>query len=492
MSKLSRIKFCWVVFSFIFVISVGSTKIDTAGRRAYQPQRESVATYRFGLGYAVKGYAKLAAQTGAKWIRVPLVAWGAIEPEPPTDGEHHYRWERLDELIHEYQANGFEVQLILKAANPWACQGYENDAREAFRRSYPPKDEYWDDYSDFVHNLVERYDGDGYKDAPNLLAPVRYYEVESEAQNEVFWAGTFDDYRKLLKTAHEAAKQADSSAKIILSGINFGRFIENCRSESDIDRLSRSLPPRFKRVYDFIVQSLALGDFYDIVDVHLNRGYESIPLAVNWIRTQLAKYGYDKPIWAGDVCSVPWVTDRAHRRILQAIVRPNHPKHDDAIKWLRAEQARLSVKKLVVCAACGTEAFFLETLRDFSPNAYKHATRESFFLAGLIGKDKKPRPASYAYKQAIEKLDGFVKVESQVDGGLYITKFYFTDRPPVWVVWSEDGEVDVTLDVEADSVRIEKVITELPPEPEVETKSARDGKVMLDADETPIFVKVLK
>ncbi len=446
----------------------------------------------FGLGYAVKGYAEVAAKTGAKWIRVPLVAWGAIEPEPPTDGEHRYRWKKLDELIHEYQANGFEVQLILKAANPWACEGYESDAREAFRRSYPPKDGHWDDYFDFVHNLVERYDGDGYKDAPRLLAPIRYYEIESEAQNEVFWAGTFDDYRKLLKTAYKAAKQADSSTKIILSGINFGRFIEKCRSESDIDRLSRSLPPKFKRAYDFIVQSLALGDFYDIVDIHFNRGYESIPLAVNWIKTQLAKYGYDKPIWAGDVCSVPWVTDRAHRRILQAIINPNHPKHDDALKWLRAEQARLSIKKLVVCASCGIEVFFLETLRNFSPNAYSHAARESFFLAGLIGEDKKPRPAFYAYKQAIKKLDGFVKVESQVDGEIYITKFYFTDKPPVWVVWSENDKVKVSIDVEADSVRIEKVITELPPKPEIETRQVIDGKVTLEIDETPIFVEMLR
>jgi hypothetical protein len=126
------------------------------------PITKDVKIKQFGVGYAVKGYASLCKQIGVNLVRIPLVAWGGIEKEPPKNGVHHYNWERLDEIIKEYQENGFNIQIIIKAANPWACKGFAIGS-EKYRLSSPPKEQYWDDYYAFVYNLVERYDGDGYE-----------------------------------------------------------------------------------------------------------------------------------------------------------------------------------------------------------------------------------------------------------------------------------------------------------------------------------------
>lgn len=445
----------------------------------------------FGVGYAVEGYAELMRGTGAVWVRIPLVAWGAVEPSPPEGGVHHYNWTRLDRLILEYQECGFEVQVILKCANPWAATGYERDVREVFRRSYPPREEYWDDYYQFVYSVVERYDCDGYMDAPGLLHPVRYYEIESEAHNSILWAGTVEDYRRLLETAYRAAKRAYPEVKIILSGINFGDLFDDCPSPAEVEEMIRSLPPGLKKAYNFIVESLSLGDYYDIVDLHFNRNYTGIPYAVEWVRQELAKHGYDKPIWAGDVCSVPFITDDEHRHLLDAILDPESPGHEEATRWLRAEQARLSIKKLVVSAGSGVEVFILETLRDFSMEAYRHASEESFFIAGLVDDDMEPRPAFYAYRQAIQKIEGFTRVEYCHWDGCYLYRFYFRDRSPVYIVWSDAGLTNISISgfQPGRMVKVEKLITSLPPDPEVEVVKTESGKIWVLVDDTPVFIE---
>ncbi len=456
----------------------------------FQPSVTFSSGLRFGLGYAVKGYASIVNETGADLVRIPLVAWGWIEPSPPVNGVHCYNWTRLDELIREYQESGFDVQIIVKTANPWACTGYETDLREMFRKSYPPKDEYWDDYYQFIYNLVERYDGDGYNDMPGLLRPVLYYEIESEAHNPTFWAGTIDDYRRLLKTAYTAAKQANPEVKIILSGINFGDFFNGNPSPEKIEEAIDKLPPWKKQIYDFIVASLGMGEYYDIIDIHFNRDYRGIKPAVEWVKRILAEKGCDKPIWAGDVCSVPWITDGKHESLVYALLHPESPEHEEAEKWLREEQAKLTVKKLAASAAAGLEAFILETIRDFSQNAYRNALKESFIFAGLVDENGKPRPAFYAYKQAIEKIRGYYKVEYWQIDETFVYKFYFEDRAPVYVAWSEN-EATVILHLSTSHVRIEPLALSANYNENAKVENVTDGKLSIKLSSSPIFIEEL-
>ena len=84
---------------------------------------------------------------------------------------------------------------------------------------------------------------------------------------------------------------------------------------------------------------------------------EGIEVSKKIVKQLFKKHGYTKPIWAGDVCSVPFITDDRHKQILEAILDSTHPNHAEATAWLRAEQAKLSIKKLVASASSGIEVF---------------------------------------------------------------------------------------------------------------------------------------
>ena len=61
------------------------------------------------------------------------------------------------------------------------------------------------------------YDGDGRNDMPGLISPILHYQVGNEYYNELFWAGTADEYCRLLEDFCGAARQACPEVKVILS-----------------------------------------------------------------------------------------------------------------------------------------------------------------------------------------------------------------------------------------------------------------------------------
>lgn len=442
----------------------------------------------FGVGYAVPGYAEKVSEMGARWVKIPSVCWGRIEPTPPQDGKHFYRWKHLDGLIKEYQNAGFHIQIVIKSACPWGTKEFASPP-ESWRRSYPPKKEHWDDYYQFVYNLVERYDGDGYRDMPGLRYPIRYYEIESEAQHHIFWAGTVGEYCQLLKTAYKAAKNAHPEIKIILAGINFGSLFDDNPSPEDLMRKVRSLPKKYRREISFIRETLAMVNYYDVVDYHYNRDYTGAYSAVKWLREEMKKYGCQKEIWAGDTASVLWITDVKYGDILKILMNPSHPHHRKVSKWFRAEQAKLSVKKIIVAVGLGIKKVILESIRDFPSNAYTGVHRESWFLAGFFNEDKTPRPVFYAYLQLVKKLENFQRVESLLRNGTYIYRVIFPDRKPMYIVWSEGKSRRIRLDIGCSHVKLEKVITSETGKLNVITMKVKEDKVALSIDSTPVFVE---
>ncbi|MEM9025422.1 MAG: hypothetical protein AAGB06_00665, partial [Verrucomicrobiota bacterium] len=74
-----------------------------------------------GVGYTWNGLAKTFRDSGADYAKTVLVSWGKLEPRAPLKSEGpSYTWTRLDEIVKEYQNEGFELQMVLKSNNPWA------------------------------------------------------------------------------------------------------------------------------------------------------------------------------------------------------------------------------------------------------------------------------------------------------------------------------------------------------------------------------------
>ncbi len=466
----------------VFLLCLTSTNLQA------EEEEDSI----FGVGYAVKGYARIVAKMGAKWVKIPLVAWGIIEPKPPQKGKHFYQWGHLDRLVKEYEDAGLHIQIVIKASCPWGAKDFSYPP-ESWRKSYPPREEHWDDYYQFVYNLVERYDGDGYKDMPGLRYPIRYYEIESEAEHPIFWAGNIQEYYRLLKTAYKAAKHAHPKTKIILSGMNFGDLLDGNPSPRELQQRIKHLPKRYKKVLLFIRQTLAMGNYYDVIDYHYNRDYTGAYGAVKWIKQVLARYSYQKEIWAGDTASVPWVTGREHRDIFSALINPRHPRHQEILSWFSAEQAKLSVKKFIIAAEVGIKKVFLESIRDFPKHAYRGAEKESWFLAGIFDKDKIPRPVFYAYAQLTQKLHNFQKVERLSKKGIYFYKISFSNKEPVYIAWCEQEPQKINLDIAGKGpyIRLEKVITTSTGSPIVKITKVKKNKLTIILDDTPVFIEFI-
>ena len=461
----------------------------------------------FGVGYVVlePGYAKLYAQTGIKWIKLPDVGWKRIEPSPPSGGRHNYKWNLLDKIVKSYQAEGFHFIVLLRAKSTWASSPLRDSRMDAKGTgggivTTPPKLEYWDDYADWVRAVVERYDADGVADMPGLRLPILDYEIESEAQHHGTWQASVDDYLKLLRTAYDAAKEANANTRIILTGINLGDTFDDRPSNSTVESRFSTLKKRGREDVDFIKRILKDGK-YDIVEFHYNRDYMGIYGTVDFIR----KYT-SREIWAGDATSAPWLvsigelnplfSDKVGMKLFDKVVAGDRK----TVNWFRAEQSSLTAKKFVVAAEVGVTKVIMETTNQWPMPEGATYFWKSWHVQNMVTKDRSPLPVFHTLRLLVDKLDGYSSVKRLGDRRSKVYGYEFTVRgKPVYVFWYEDGIVQgpndaaakVTVDLSSlvgrSTARVTPIITELGRT--AARSETRDLKAVV-LTETPIFVEL--
>ena len=105
----------------------------------------------------------------------------------------------------------------------------------------------------------------------------------------------------------------------------------------------------------------------------------------------LTKYGIDKPIWIteaqyemGEILGVGYVSPEEH--------------------------AQTFVKSYIIAFACGADKVFYDAFRALPPNP------PQVKRAALIGENGEIRPAYYALKTLIQKLDKFTSAEKLAEG----------------------------------------------------------------------------
>jgi len=458
----------------------------------------------FGVGYVTwyPDVAKLYSEIGVRWMKVPEVKWGRVEPEPPSQGVHRYQWDLLDKILKIHQEYGLQLQLVAKATSPWASKPMTITAERGTLAqgiaTAPPKDEYWDDYGDFIGAMVERYDHDGIDDMPGLRFPIVYYEVESEAEYAVHWQGTIDEYIRLLKIAYSAAKKAYPDSKIILSGINFGDLFDDMPDAATIQKRADSLPDAYKHAVEFVRRTLQVKEFYDAIEFHYNRDYPGIYGTVQWIR----QYS-DKPIWAGDASSAPFLFGYFVKpypdgqELFDRISAGKQPETD----WYRAEQASLAAKKFVVAAEVGLQRVIMETTAPWDLTGKSPAAVDYMWdLFSMIDQNHSPYPAFYTLGLLVAKLDAYDAVKRlDLGKGVFAYEFVVHDKR-VYVLWYDDGAaqrpdipqgktaVDLSAVVRSGRIKLTHIVTERGKiEPEVETRSSEN----VPLTETPISVEAI-
>jgi hypothetical protein len=475
------------------------------------------------LGTPRRAPAATYAAFGATWVKFTDIAWGQIVPRAGLKPCGGYNWGRLDGWVQEWQAAGFEIQMVLRSQSDWATMpAYRTDLLGGFgRASTPPKPDQWDAYGDFVRCTVERYDGDGATDMPGLRRPILDYEIESEAGVEIFWQGTAEEYLRLLKLAYGQVKAAQPRARVIASGIGIPDLFDDGAGAEVWGSRVAEWRSRFANNPDALAaldRGLAFLELieghpeaFDVVEAHWLTDYKAIFGGLAWIRGEMARHGYQKPVWAGDATSAlnlmvspAFFPDRPFKAAellrLRGLVgvggilnNPKDPAYAATERWFRAEQASLTVKKLVTGMAAGLAGINLCCLQDWPPVT-------GFPYQGLTDENQQPRPALYSLGLVTRKLAGYTEVKSlALEKNVYAYQFTVGGKPVV-VLWYDEGRhylpeaqepsAQVTLPFAAAQARLTHIITEPGQvEPRAETQSVAGGRLRLTADGTPVFVE---
>jgi len=326
--------------------------------------------------------------------------WGEIEK-----ASGNFDWEEAD---YEVNSSQYYAMNILATIWPFAdwdqsqCnEKLSSSQSKMFSElgSYRGKPCDMNAYKNFVTKLVERYDGDGIDDMPDLIVPIKYWEVSNEPsmqdENLMFFAGKSSDYYDILKATYEAIKEADASAYVLSGGMA---------------GVAKDNKDFWQGVFD-----LGGQNYFDIGNIH-SIGSDSASLYGEDYKEFLDENEINKTFWTTEA----EITSRS--------------LDEDASEEAFAE---IIVKSYVEAFESGSDKIFYVGLEE-APGDEE---------AWLIGKSDQKQEAYYAYKTMVEKVDYFDTVEKLAEG-----QFKFTiDSNIVYVLWSENdipaeitGQVKVT------------------------------------------------
>lgn len=413
-----------------------------------------------GVEYALDGTARALAGLGIPAVKFlpDNYTWQKMQPRPgaPVDFRH------LDALVREYQDAGFrEVVLALETISDWAIPGRLRDRT--------PKPEHREAFKQWVRAMVERYDGDGRADMPGLRAPIRYLEVGVEFSS--YQPGPVANYLAMLKDAYDAAKQVSPNVQVahaafLLTGI-FDTRPGPAEYEAAFARMS-------KRVLNHGLQGmrqiLDRPDRFDLANFHaLGSPYE-IPETVKWLRWEMRRRGYDKPIIIADTTPAfliawgPADTCKGGANQLGLIVAPAREEdrcrlaevfqgvlggNRAALDWMHGFIADDMAKKIVLAAASGVvliDTAFSEDLHWQKIPAFRAGAGTSAW-AGMLEVEIKAgkrvatgakRPLYHAVRQVQAHLGRYGAIH-RLPGPADNVHVYQVDRPdgPLWIAWAE-------------------------------------------------------
>jgi hypothetical protein len=341
--------------------------------------------------------------------------WDEVEPvrtDPPS-----YDWRHYDPLFAAADRLGLTVIAEIQGNPAWAAD----------TPGGPPHD--FDSLAGFLAAAVERYDGDGDRDAPGR-PKVRYWELYNEPDNTDptlavegrgwgFWGHVPAEYARMLKRVYPVVKLASPRAQVVFGGIAHDNFVPD----------GGPFNPAFT---DDVLRAGA-GPYFDVMNFHYYPTF-----ADRWsawgvglvgkttaVRRKLAAHGLDKPIM---------VTEAGMWSAAEPPYAPATP----------ADQSRYVAQLYAQALAARVEVviwFQYDDVAGFDDPA-----------RGLVDRDLTSKPARTAYRVASEMLAGALPDARARDATAPGEVYWFARGDErVGVAWTNDGS-QARLTVRAPSV----------------------------------------
>ncbi len=330
------------------------------------------------------------AKAGARLWRLhdmpSYTQWFMVEPEKG-------RWTWYDERIDAMRERGMEVFGVLCRTPEWA--GRDPGGEPVGSTAWPPRD--YGEFGEYVYRTVDHYKG-----------KIGCWEAWNEPWGRGFWAGTPEEYAKLLEVAYTQAKRADPGCSIV-----GGCF----------------WPPE----PEFTDRVLATGalSLMDAVSYHHYCEPDAVAMGQvgSWyehVRSKLdAAGGKSLPLWmteGGTACP-------------------------SFYHWLgRRDQARAAAetvaKHLTQTKALGVETFcYYYAWQEIGSPRMFHGLASGWYVHPLLEYDGSPKTSYAAYSGCAHLLTGARPVGQTEEGRLRAYAFQ-RGEDAVLVLWARDALVE--------------------------------------------------
>ncbi len=356
---------------------------------------------RFGVAEAFWSPEE-AAMLNVGWERI-LFYWREIQPLGPED------WNTLhvrEEWLVEAERNGRMVVGLLKNTAPWASEdGTEAGVPIGLELPIDDPGNYWANYA----RRIARYYGP---------RDVHHWIIwnEPEIPSDVYgfeFAGSVEEYYRLLKVAYLVIKEEDPEATIHLAGVTWWH--------------DQTFLRRFLEVAKADPEANSNDWFFDVISLHIYFRPDTVLSIIESVGELLDEYGLEKSIWVNETNAPPNMD-------------PQWPVDRPAFKVDLEQQAWFIIQAHALGFATGADRIAVYKLAD----VLLPTGAESF---GLIRQDFSKRPAYQAYATTIEYLEGFNNVSLKQHPHYYVATF--TGREFVTrIAWARTPQ-DVVLSMPA-------------------------------------------
>lgn len=426
-------------------------------------RQPSVPPSLFGLNMYITGRERsepeaaalvgIAGPIGARWTREEIcwACWGQEE-------ENRFYDRRLGMIA---DAGIGIIGMLLTTPKEYRDPSCVAHARATNQPEYWCQPTDMDAYARWAARVVERYDGDGNRDAPGSPR-VAAWEIWNEPDMDGTWLPRANPgaYAQMLRKAYDAIKAADPSALVLNGGVY---VFDGVGQGGFMDR----------------VVELAGWDSFDVLSIHpwlidhapddpslinpIERFDVTVPGRINLAKGWAAARGGGKPVW---VTEVGWST-------CGTACAPQFAKNEE-------QQADYMVRTFVLAAAAGVEHVSYFQLEDKFAGA-----QQPWGPAAILYENLSPKPAYLAYGAMVAQLQ-FASYQgtgpAHRQGVIANHRFALANGGTVDVLWTISGQrsVDFALTAGQSATLVERDGAE---------RALGGGSARLALGERPVYVR---